>query len=69
MEGFKIIHNVSVHEARDIEQAAALVAEFYPEPSRARVRVTLTSDRPLTEDETLRLADLAAAVIKAEGAR
>jgi hypothetical protein len=32
MEGFKIIHNVSVHEARDIEQAAALVAEFYPEP-------------------------------------
>ena len=68
MIGLKVIHRARVHEAHDIEQAAQLVASFYPDPVRARIRETLTSDRPLTAEETLRLADLAAAALHPVGA-
>lgn len=63
MTGLKIIHRARVFEARDFEQAAQLVADFYPEQVRARIRETLTSDRPLSTEETQQLADCAAAAI------
>lgn len=67
MIGLKVIHQSRVHEVRDEGAAAALVASFYPEPSRVRACETLTRDRPLTAAENQRIADQAARALVRDG--
>lgn len=65
MAGYKIIYNVHVHEARDLDEAAVilLAAREFGGNVRAKVRETLTSDRDLTAEEQAELVERAASLM------
>lgn len=63
MVGYKVISQSRVFPVRTKDEAARQLANSYPEQTTVRLQTSLTTDRPLTTNETLELADMAAKLL------